>query len=781
MNKGMVYLWIPDSQAALGGRVHKAIVGLPDLASDIEGRARLSSHLVRVRNGGSVNAPDSQVDVARAVTIGDAEPDQNGDFLFEPGRGGGRVDKVTLAEADFRRRYVQASHFGEVNTYYHLSRIASYVEELLDELGEARLPQVTAVVNAHHAATEACGIRDGVRGTRHWLPFQGGHYRLPSRSYDIPELNPLSPNGEIHLGPGWQLLTDGALVRAAGDRYRANASHNAGIMYHEYGHHITRHTADFRGNSLKPPQRQNNRKTALDEGTCDYWTAVMLETPHIWAWHRRHDEHEVHPRSLVSRKTMDEFDSGPKADPHANGTIWAAALWDLRTKLSRGETDGGKKCDLLVLKTLLLIGHFSPAGSVPELRRARADYSTALGLLLQADEILFSAQHRESIVECFLRRRIVPTLQMRSSRSVPAVEPDNILKRIPPEEIPAGQDICSGAELESYLQEHNEPALSVLTVGDIMLGERTRGVIREQGPDYPFAGVLPVLRRSHIVFGNLEGPFAREAAKANRNFSYRVNPKLATALSRASVNVVTLANNHLMDCGGAGVLETLEALASAGVGAAGAAGNEEAAHRPVIRQAGRWRVGLLGYYWNRRTAATNEFPGSAMGTPEHLRADIGALRKQVDRVVVEFHWGVPYEREPLPEDREKARFAIDCGADVVVGHHPHVIQPMEVYHGCPIFYSVGNFTFGSGNSRAEGLMVGFRFEQRETEVQVYPIYVKNRDSRVNYQPKVLRGTAGRRILQRLAEMSGEFGSLLVLEATRATLRLPRPVREGCCA
>jgi poly-gamma-glutamate capsule biosynthesis protein CapA/YwtB (metallophosphatase superfamily) len=247
------------------------------------------------------------------------------------------------------------------------------------------------------------------------------------------------------------------------------------------------------------------------------------------------------------------------------------------------------------------------------------------------------------------------------------------------------------------------------------------------------------------------------------------------------VNVVTLANNHLMDCGRAGVLETLDALASAGVAAVGGAENEEAAHRPVIRQAGRWRIGLLAYYWNRRTAATSEFPGSAIDSPEHLIADIAALRKQVDRVVVEFHWGVPYECEPLPEDREKARLAVDCGADAVVGHHAHVIQPMEVYRGCPIFYGVGNFTFGSGNSRAEGLMVGFRFEEKETEVQVYPIYVRNRDSRVNYQPKLLQGAAGRRTLQRLAEMSGEGGSLLMLEAIRATLRLPRPVREECCA
>jgi poly-gamma-glutamate capsule biosynthesis protein CapA/YwtB (metallophosphatase superfamily) len=170
-----------------------------------------------------------------------------------------------------------------------------------------------------------------------------------------------------------------------------------------------------------------------------------------------------------------------------------------------------------------------------------------------------------------------------------------------------------------------------------------------------------------------------------------------------------------------------------------------------------------------------------MDTPEDLRADIGALCKKVDRVVVEFHWGIPYECEPLPEDREKARLAVDCGADVVVGHHPHVIQPMEVYRGCPIFYSVGNFTFGSGNSLAEGLMVGFRFEQEETEVQVYPLYVKNRDPRVNYQPKVLRGSAGRKTLQRLAEISGENGRFLTLEAGRAVMRLPASREKECCA
>jgi poly-gamma-glutamate capsule biosynthesis protein CapA/YwtB (metallophosphatase superfamily) len=220
------------------------------------------------------------------------------------------------------------------------------------------------------------------------------------------------------------------------------------------------------------------------------------------------------------------------------------------------------------------------------------------------------------------------------------------------------------------------------------------------------------------------------------------------------------------------VLETLEVLRAAGVAVIGAGVNERAAHQPFIGRIGRWRVGFLAYYWNRRTAAAAQLAGSARDTPEDLAADIGALRHQVDRIVVHFHWGIPYERDPLQEDREKARFAVDCGADVVIGHHPHVMQPFEVYRGRPIFYSVGNFTFGSANSHAEGLIVGCRFLEAETIATVFPVYVKNRDPRVNYQPKVLRGAAARRALQQLADLSGAHGGLLALQDAHAVLRVP---------
>jgi poly-gamma-glutamate capsule biosynthesis protein CapA/YwtB (metallophosphatase superfamily) len=346
-----------------------------------------------------------------------------------------------------------------------------------------------------------------------------------------------------------------------------------------------------------------------------------------------------------------------------------------------------------------------------------------------------------------------------------------LLKFVPPTEIPVSEDLFSADLLQDHLARLEDPPFSLIAVGDIMLGGRTRRRIKEHGRDYPFGAVLPILRRAPIVLGNLEGPLAQKAEKLERNFSYRVKPKLASSLLRAGINVVTLANNHLVDCGREGVLETLEALAVAGVTPLGAAANARAAHEPVIREAGGLRIGLLGYYWNRRCAATAKLPGSAMGVFEELEADIRKLRGQVDRVVVTFHWGRPYKPEPSPRARAKALFAIDCGADAVVGHHPHIVQEFEIYRRCPIFYSIGNFAFGSGNSRAEGLMLGFRFEEARTVVKVYPLYVKNRDPRVNYQPKMLRGNAAERMLRRLIEISPRGGSLLEIEQGTGKLEL----------
>jgi hypothetical protein len=348
-----------------------------------------------------------------------------------------------------------------------------------------------------------------------------------------------------------------------------------------------------------------------------------------------------------------------------------------------------------------------------------------------------------------------------------------LLNHVAPQDIPPSEDLSSATGLEEFLRCLGEPPLSLVAVGDIMLGGRAKKTLSQSGSDSPFEAVMPILRRASIVLGNLEGPLAQCSLRTDRRFSYKVGPDNAASLTRAGINVLTFANNHALDCGPAGVIETMEALARARAACIGAGVNERAAHSPAILMAGEWRVGLLGYYWNRRYAATADLPGVANGTRTALEADIRSLRERVDRVVVTFHWGVPYDRVPSESARRKARLAVDLGADVVVGHHPHIIQPFEIHRGRPIFYSVGNFTFGSRNSRAEGLLVGIRFEETQTVVNTYPLYVKNRDPRVNYQPKILRGESAERVLRHLADISGPTGGDLRIEMGRGILRLHR--------
>lgn len=401
-----MYIWDPDPALPLGGRINLAVVALPRLNLNGRDVIALDGEFARVRNGGQMNARNAETNPVTAVSLGDAAPDCHGNFLFEPGRGGGRMDLVQMPDEGFAQRYIQASHFGEVNTYFHLDQIAKYINGLLKELNAPRLPPVIAVVNAHHAASQLSGIIDGIRRKERCVAFQGGHYRLPSRRYNIREPRALSRWGEIHLGPGRQLTCEGALTDATGPRYRCNASHNAGIIYHEYGHHVTRHTADFRANELRGPFRQSNRKTALDEGIADYWSAAMLQTPHIWAWHRRHDSQKMHPRSLASKKTMADFDYSATADAHANGTIFAAALWDCRCQLEIIQGNP-RFVDLLLLKAMLhLRGRLN--GKDNRSGRTEVSFPLALSALLHADSTLSNGTFTNLVRSSFAKRGMTP-------------------------------------------------------------------------------------------------------------------------------------------------------------------------------------------------------------------------------------------------------------------------------------------------------------------------------------------------------------------------------------
>jgi hypothetical protein len=347
-----------------------------------------------------------------------------------------------------------------------------------------------------------------------------------------------------------------------------------------------------------------------------------------------------------------------------------------------------------------------------------------------------------------------------------------LTRHVSPDDVPADGDLMTAADVARWVGARAEPPLDLLVGGDVMLGGRAKQLLTTHGGRYPFAALRPLFDRARTVLANLEGPVAREASRQDRRFSYRVAPWTAEVLADAGVRLVTLANNHLMDCGREGVTETLRVLARAGVQAVGAGADTVAAHAPAILDGSDGSIGVLGYYWNRRCAATSRLPGGAMDDDASLERDITALRPRVDLLVVTSHWGVPYERIPAEAERARARRAIELGADAVVAHHPHVVQPLEIHRGRPIFYSVGNLAFGSGNSKAEGLLVGLRREPGALVVEVYALYVKNRDPRVDYQPRLMRGSAARHLFGKLGEPSDEHRPF-AFDDVRLVFRLPR--------
>ncbi|TSA33856.1 MAG: hypothetical protein D4R64_13415 [Porphyromonadaceae bacterium] len=794
MPLAQVYLWTPDPTLPLGGSIQKSIVPLRWVNPFQFDDAWLSSQYAVIKNAGLINLPDDLSPAFITSPLGDAQPNSEGNFIFEPYNGGGRMDKEPLVDEWRRHKNIQVSRFGEVNTFYHINKIASYVDELLKELGERPFPRVKVLVNAHPAIYKKDGLIDGYRKpeTGKWLPFQGGHYRLSSENLaDIPEPLPISPSGEIHLGPGRCLTEQGALPEYANCNYRCNSSHNAGIIYHEYGHHITRHTADFMANRFQAPHRQSNRKSDLDEGYSDYWAATLLDCSHIWAWHRKHDAIEIHPRSLSSKKTMADFVAGSNAEPHLNGTIFGATLWDIRKKFCETYSDGANKMDLIVLKSLILIGHLQDSAYNPTkngTQKCRSGFALGLAALIEADQICFKGNHTKIIKKCFSQRGISleTTIVFLSGNglnsesnptftfSVNSIEKSirHILKQEVKAIIPKSDELLTRDELESQLQANHVGPFALTTVGDIMLGSRMNQPIQKFGPEYPFFSVYPIFRRTSIVLGNLEGPFARKAEKQGRNYNYKVDPKNTRILRRAGFNVMTMANNHLLDCGRLGVIETFSTLKKHGIKFIGAGENEDSSHTPAIMQAGKYKIGLLGYYWNSRTSARGNKPGSAMDTWEHLANDIRKLRSLVDRVVVTVHWGVPYEQYPSEEDQKKAHFSIDCGADIIIGHHPHIIQPFEVYKNRPIFYSIGNFAFGSGNSKAESIIVAIDFQDTLTDLTIFPVYIKNRDCRINYQPRVLTGDPARKSINRLKKISGLSGKSILMKENTGKIIIP---------
>jgi poly-gamma-glutamate capsule biosynthesis protein CapA/YwtB (metallophosphatase superfamily) len=223
------------------------------------------------------------------------------------------------------------------------------------------------------------------------------------------------------------------------------------------------------------------------------------------------------------------------------------------------------------------------------------------------------------------------------------------------------------------------------------VGTRAR---RLSDPAAPLRDLAPLLCSADIAFVNLESPFSDRGRPIEKGMVFKAEAAMVEALRIAGIDIVSTANNHARDCGAYGVDFTVDWLAKNGIMAVGTGHTAEEAHRGAVIERNGHRYGFLAYTYDQSNGNhADQDDRIAMLQPERMAADIANLRSRADVVIVSMHAGVEYQKQPNAEQRRFAHAAIDAGASVVIGAHPHVTQPVESYRDGAIFYSLGNLVF----------------------------------------------------------------------------------------
>ena len=315
--------------------------------------------------------------------------------------------------------------------------------------------------------------------------------------------------------------------------------------------------------------------------------------------------------------------------------------------------------------------------------------------------------------------------------------------------------------------------ITIAAVGDLLFDSRPRRMIDAKGPATPLAKVAGLLKSADLTIANLESTLSNRGAPVlgkPASLIFNGNPKGVLTLTSAGIDVVSNANNHAMDHGRIALSDTIAALDKAGIKHAGAGLNTTKAWAPAYLVVKGRRVAYL--------AATEVVPahflpsstraGVADGHDlKRLIATVKAARKKADIVIVSMHWGV--ERSYAADARQKhdARALIDAGADLVLAHHPHVLQGIDTYKGKLIAYSLGNFMFPyKSASGRESFILRFDYGPKgATNITAVPVYLGAWG-----EPVVQTGARARTILNRLAAASKSMGTKVTIKNSVGYIR-----------
>jgi len=262
---------------------------------------------------------------------------------------------------------------------------------------------------------------------------------------------------------------------------------------------------------------------------------------------------------------------------------------------------------------------------------------------------------------------------------------------------------------------------------------------------------VPWFLRADINMINLEHPITLSDDPEEKEFTFKMHPRYLRLMEKGNINLVNAANNHIYDFGIPGIDDTIEYLDSVNIAYVGIGKSLQEAREPVIFNVKDKTLGFLGYFGGAgQFAATDTSSGLAPRYPSFIFQDIRAVSPEVDYVIVSFHWGIENERYPEEWQTELGRASIDAGADLVVGHHPHVLQGIEIYNGGIIAYSLGNFIFGGHHRPVHDTIVLQVLFGETMEVRTIPVRINNwRVTNLDDEP-------AREVIDSLRYYSNEF-------------------------
>ena len=274
-------------------------------------------------------------------------------------------------------------------------------------------------------------------------------------------------------------------------------------------------------------------------------------------------------------------------------------------------------------------------------------------------------------------------------------------------------------------------SLTIVLTGDILLDRGVRQAIERHGVGHLFSdGIDSVFQSAQVVVGNLECPATKIKSPAFKRFIFRGEPEWLDTLRQHGITHLNLANNHSIDQGREGLLDTRQNILAAGMVPIGAGANMSEASEPVLlaeQPRKVWLVPSLRLALENYAYLTDK-PCVSQEPMDSLLSHVHRLRQQDSTavIIVSLHWGAEHKLEPVPRQRHDAHMLIKTGADLLVCHHTHTLQTIEDYSGHPIYYSVGNFIFDQSSPlNSEACMVRLTIRRDTLETETIPIGIRH--------------------------------------------------------